>query len=67
MKIVNPFGQFTLTDTGDWLWKGIVPKRKQTIRERPQIRVVEKIEEVNKKVFDQALSAAARDIIKYLV
>lgn len=59
---------FTLSQTGEWLWKAITPdKVKRKVSEVPHFKVIDDIEKQNIKAFEQRLTAGVKDIAKYLV
>lgn len=54
-------------DQGKWFFKALPIKKKKIVSERPQLNAIDKIEQENKKVFDNSLANAAKDIVRYLV
>lgn len=69
MKIIDNKNGFEFTfveETRDWLFKAIPFVVKNNNKEKPQIEVVNKIEEEYQKEFDKRLRGVVKDISNYL-
>lgn len=64
-KLLGNGFEYTYKEDGSWFYKAIPLKKKGAV-EKPQIKVVEKIEINYQEFFDKRLGAIVKDITKYL-
>ena len=60
--------EFTFTEQSEWIYKAVpFAKKKGISREKPFIKLVDKLEENYKKEFDKMLASAVKNMTTYLV